>query len=588
MIVEMRKVYIVARNPDSDRLLNCIRDLGVMHLSPVEPAKAVPDEKTITRIKNIEHALQVLSNIAAEDQAPDISVDQAAQTILDIQRRLAERQSRLVALHRELEQLRIWGNVELTQFEQLHKAGLDVQFFSVPTKEVGEIDAECVEVISNLPAKRSLVAVIDRRGQPRFPESAQTIPLPQRDAPSIRAEAAEIDSAIKNDADYLSRLAGMTDKMKAEHTKLLQQADYIIALRGASDSEHLFAVQGWVPAEKGESLTAGLAGADIDAAVRILDPDPDDQPPTLVRYPSWTKPIEGLFKILGSVAGYREFDVSASFMIALPIFAAMLISDGGYGIILFMVPLLLYKKVSNMFGRQFTHLLIVVGAVSLIWGLLCGSFFGTVLYAPPIPVDLSRQSRVLVMKLSFVLGAIHLSIAQIWRAVALYPNLRFLNRLGWALFIWGMLGVVLFFVLASPMGWNTPWPYFLVIGAALVIVFACPSRKIHKMLGLGIADFPLSALSAFSDVISYVRLMAVGLASSVLATNFNQMALDTGTWPLMLVILLLGHGLNIGLALIALFAHGVRLNMLEFSSNLGMQWTGYPYNPFLKRTIQEY
>lgn len=101
---------------------------------------------------------------------------------------------------------------------------------------------------------------------------------------------------------------------------------------------------------------------------------------------------------------------------------------------------------------------------------------------------------------------------------------------------------------------------------------------------MGLAQFPLSMLSAFSDVISYVRLMAVGLASSVLAVSFNQMALDAGFLSLTILVLVLGHALNIGLAMIAMFAHGVRLNMLEFGSNLGMQWTGYPYRPFACRT----
>jgi V/A-type H+-transporting ATPase subunit I len=177
-------------------------------------------------------------------------------------------------------------------------------------------------------------------------------------------------------------------------------------------------------------------------------------------------------------------------------------------------------------------------------------------------------------------GATHLSLAKLWQAVRYYPDLRWLNRFGWALFIWGMYGVVNMFVLQGPMTWRTPWPYLLLAGAALAILFARPSTNYLKMLGMGLADFPLSMLSAFSDVISYVRLMAVGLASSVLAASFNEMAFEIGIWPLTALVLLLGHGLNIGLAMIAMFAHGVRLNMLEFCSNLDMEWAGYRYKPF--------
>jgi V/A-type H+-transporting ATPase subunit I len=265
----------------------------------------------------------------------------------------------------------------------------------------------------------------------------------------------------------------------------------------------------------------------------------------------------------------------------------MLISDGGYGAVLLFVPLLGYRKIAPRLGAQFTQLLMIVGAVAMIWGLLCASFFGCLLYPPLIPVDLSAHSRELVMRISFMMGAVHLSVAQLWQAVALYPNLRFLNKVGWAVFIYGMLGVVMMFVLGTEMSWQTPWPYFLIGGASLTILFCEPGGSVFKSIGIGIADFPLSLLSSFSDVISYVRLMAVGLASSVLAVSFNEMAVNTGFWPLTVVVLIFGHGLNLGLALIALFAHGVRLNMLEFSNNLGMQWTGYAYAPFRARITQE-
>ncbi len=191
------------------------------------------------------------------------------------------------------------------------------------------------------------------------------------------------------------------------------------------------------------------------------------------------------------------------------------------------------------------------------------------------------------MKISFAMGAIHLSIAQLWQAFALFPNPKYLNRVGWAIFVWGMFGVVRYFILSSPLDMSTPWPYCLIIGAVMTVLFASPSKNVIKTVALGLADFPLSMLSAFSDVISYVRLMAVGLASGVLASNFNDLASGTGSIIAMVIIMFLGHSLNLGLALIALFAHGVRLNMLEFSNNLGMQWTGYTYEPFAKQITQE-
>ncbi len=587
MIVPMRRVFVAARGEDRDRLLEHLRELGVVHLVPVDPTRAVADEKTLTRLRKTERAVKVLSGVTPTGESPDMPIADAVQSVLDIQQRTEERRSRLTTLNRELDQMRTWGNVELEQFGQLRRAGIDVQFYSVPDTQVSRIEAECAHPITSLPGRRSLVAVVDRRADPQLPEDATRFPLPQRDAPSIRAEAAEIDAAVKKDAALLGRLAHLTRQMETERLRLQREADYTVALRGSSGTDDLFAIRGWIPAERSDSLAAGLARTGIAAAVRLSEPAGDEQPPTLIRYPGWTRPIKGLFDLLGTVVGYREFDVSVPFMIALPIFAAMLISDGGYGAVLLFGPLLGYRKIAPTLGARFTQLLMIVGAVAMIWGLLCASFFGCVLYTPLIPVDLSAQSRELVMRISFVMGSVHLGIAQLWQAVVLYPNLRFLNKVGWAVFVCGMLGVVMMFVLGTEMTWQTPWPYCLIAGATLTILFCEPAASVFKSIGIGFADFPLSLLSAFSDVISYVRLMAVGLASSVLAESFNELALNAGFWPLTVLILILGHGLNLGLALIALFAHGVRLNMLEFSNNLGMQWAGYAYAPFRARISQE-
>lgn len=361
----------------------------------------------------------------------------------------------------------------------------------------------------------------------------------------------------------------------------------MVATRSGLESDGLFALRGWLPEYAVEALPAELDRVGIFTAVRVIPPEPDEEPPTLIRSPKLVQPIHGMLNLLGTVPGYREFDLSVPFMIALPIFTAILISDGGYGLLWMLAPLLLYRVVGRLVGRAFTQLLIVVGVASLFWGLLCGSFFGVLLYDPLLPVNLSERSRTVLMQMSFAIGAIHLSIAQLWQAARYWPDLRAISNIGWALFVWGMYGVVQMFVLRGPMGWDTPWPMLLIAGAALAIVFHKPGRNLPVMIGVGLANFPLSMLSTFSDVISYVRLMAVGLASTVLASSFNDLAMSMTYFPATILVLVFGHSLNVGLVLIAMFAHGVRLNMLEFATNLGMKWTGFTYDPFAERTAQE-
>lgn len=383
MIVSMLKVYVVSSATDRDALMDSLGKVGVVHLSPVDPAKAVAEEKTLASVDTAAKAVQILSELEPAGRKPQIPAEQAAEESVGIRRRSAEAVNRLAALHRQIERLAMWGDVRLEQFEQLRRSGVDVQFLSVPQKNAPDIQAEFVQVLGDLPGKRTLLAVVDRSGEVALPEQAEPVSLPKRDRPSIRKEAAEIDAALKADSERLSELAHMVNEIKASQTRLRQDAEYTIATKGAVSGEHLFAVQGWTPADKAESLAADLAAAGIEAAVQTFQPAEDEEPPTLIRYPKWTRPIKGLFDVLATNPGYRELELSGFFMVALPLFAAMIIGDAGYGLIFLVLPLLWYRKMVAVAGKPGTHLLIVVGAATLVWGILTGNCFGVRL--PPSP-----------------------------------------------------------------------------------------------------------------------------------------------------------------------------------------------------------
>jgi len=593
VIVPMLKTYVAARQQDRQRLLEALRDLGVVHLAPVDPAKAAPDDKTLAAIDTLARAAQMLGEPAPRGEKGDLAPLAAAEEVLEIHRRAAERRSRLAGLHRQVEQLAVWGDATLEQFTRLAEAGVNVRFYSVPRDAAGEVRADCVQVLGELAGKRILVAAASSGQSPvEAPEAAEALELPSRDRPSLRAEAGEIDAALAADEERLGVLAHLRDDMEAERRRLERKAEYAAASNGGLHADALYAVQGWVPADKAEALSGGLAEAGVPAGVQTAPPREGEAPPTLVVLPRWARPIQGLMKILGIQPGYGEPDVSVAFMIALPIFAAMLFSDGGYGLTLLLLPIVLRRKVIAKMGRNVANLTMVIGALSMAWGALTGSFFGMDVPGllggkPLIAVSLDAGPMNFLMRLSFTIGVVHLVVAQLWRGVRLWPNLALLSKVGWAAFLVGMYSVVTHFVLGRPAELTSPaiiWP--CMIGGGMAILFASPSWNVPKMVALGLANFPLAALGTFSDIMSYVRLMAVGLAGSVLATSFNELAMRAG--PVLLVpILIFGHGLNLGLCLIALFAHGVRLNVLEFSNNLGLEWSGYPYQPFGSDQPQE-
>ena len=587
MIVPMAKIYIACRARDRLRLVDVLGSLGVMHPVPVDPIKAAADEKALGEIADLDRAIRIVSEITPIGPVPNLSPIEAAREVLAIRGRSAERRNRLTALDQQLRQIAVWGDVRLDRIASLRAAGVDLRFYAVPTRDVAAVAAELVEVFAALPGRRLLLGVVRHKGEIRLPDSAEEYALPERDAPSIRAEAAELDAAGRQDAVRLGQLAGLAEAMTLVAPRLRKRAEIDVVCRSSLDHDRLVAFQGWIPAEETPSLAGTLARSGLDAAVQILEPSPDEQPPTLVRPPKWAEPMEGLFKMLGTVAGYREYDVSVPFLLTLMLFSAMLIADAGYGTVLFLLPLIFRGGFERLLGKHLSRLLMMIGSAAVVWGLVIGSFLGKELYDPLIRIDLSEGSRTLMMRVSFIIGATHISFAQWWQAVRMYPDQRFLSKVGWGVFVWGVLGVVQMFVLQAPFGWKTVYPYLLIAGSTLAILFDNDNPNPLKRILLGAANAPLAMLGTFSDVISYVRLMAVGLAGGVLAVSFNNLVSGLGFWPLIALGWLAAHSLNLALCMIALFAHAVRLNVLEFSNNLGMQWTGYLFKPFSTRETQE-
>jgi V/A-type H+-transporting ATPase subunit I len=284
--------------------------------------------------------------------------------------------------------------------------------------------------------------------------------------------------------------------------------------------------------------------------------------------------------MLGTTPGYREYDVSPAFMIALPLFAAVLIGDAGYALVFLLTPLLLRRRLRGAIGPDLSAMLTVFGATGLAWGLVTSSFFGVSLgYAPLVPVEATEHSQRLLERITFTVGALHLSLAHLWRAWANRGSLKGLSFVGWATTMWGVYGLVNALVLGDDF-WSGPWSVLVAVGLPMACLFSNPDRKrpVRSMI-IGTLNSIFPALSMLGDTISYVRLMAIGLAGTVLALSFNELARQVGPVG-MVPVLVVGHSLNIALVMIALFAHGVRLNILEFSNNLGMEWSGYPYDPF--------
>jgi V/A-type H+-transporting ATPase subunit I len=313
---------------------------------------------------------------------------------------------------------------------------------------------------------------------------------------------------------------------------------------------------------------------------------PSDEvlPPTLLKTKPWAAIVHPLFQFMGTTPGYREFDISVPFLVFFSLFFAMIVNDASYGVIITAGALLamaMGKKRKMKPYRPALVLLATLGVADIVWGALVGEWFGSKELAhsaalePMAVLEHMAESSTDMMRFCFSIAAVHLTIAHLMNLFRNARSHRGVGQVGWLLIVWG-----LYFLVCN-----------MVAGDALP-AFAMP------MLGVGVvlllssersaADFahaPLAVIACFSDIISYMRLFAVGFAASIMAKSFNAMAVGDGistpgAVAVAAVVLVGGHALNLALGFMAVIVHGVRLNLLEFSSHLGQEWTGYEYKPF--------
>jgi V/A-type H+-transporting ATPase subunit I len=252
-----------------------------------------------------------------------------------------------------------------------------------------------------------------------------------------------------------------------------------------------------------------------------------------------------------------------------------------YGVI----ALLLQKKARQK--NQDTNiffLFYILSGCAIIWGLLTGTFFGQEWflkagYKPLIPALSDARN---VQRFCFFLGALHLSIAHAWRLVLKMPSLSALADVGWIGIIWAAFFVARMLILGDPYPFFGKW--LIIAGVSLVILFTNPQKNILKTVAEGLGTLALSLMNSFTDVVSYIRLFAVGLAGVKIADAFNAMATMIG-WGNMFAIAaaalvaVIGNAMGIILGPVSVLVHGVRLNVLEFSGHANVSWSGLGYKP---------
>jgi V/A-type H+-transporting ATPase subunit I len=424
------------------------------------------------------------------------------------------------------------------------------------------------------------------------------IPLNEIEVPTYGMN--ELERIIKEKRDRLqhmqNELSNLHDNALVIKKSLIRYREilrYEEAKAGMVREDKIAYLTGFCPEPLTESLRemAGKKGW----AILIENPLHDDPVPTLLKHSKLTKIFQPVMDFIGVSPGYREFDTNGIFLIFFSIFFAMIIGDGGYGSI-FLIAACIAGRYYKRISREKIFLFYLLSITTIIWGATTGSWFGVesisrlpVLKELVIPslYSYTQESESNIIRLCFLIGALQLSLARIWFAARLYPSLTALAQTGWAALVWGIYFIVRFLLLNEELSIIA----FVLVGYWVVTLILFGEQRedgFAKGLFRGITNFLISVVTGIgclSDLISYIRLFAIGLATREVAIAFNNMAGDIGysdvkSIVIAVFILIFGHTINILLGAMSVLVHGIRLNLLEFSKHLNIQWSGITYRPF--------
>jgi len=604
MIAPMEKFILVVLEDDTAAAPLQLRKLGIAHVDSLAGAGEAYAALE-RRLGDAEKAISLLAGLPRVQsglKGGDILESETAiRRALAADAEIASIQAEQAAITSEMQRVVGWGNFDPALVARLAEKDIALRFYEGPVKKIKEIAPE-VEYFRFASAKGNAhIAVL---GEGELPNAFLPFSLPRESYSSLAARSAELE---RRDAALRGELAELAKGLPAMK-KVAKRIDADLTIErlrsGMPRDERLRYLTGYVPSKEAPRLAEEAKRRGW--ALAMGEPGDDDQPPTKVENPKAIAIVQPVLDFLGTVPNYREYEISGWFLVFFTVFFAMIFGDGGYGLVLLLLAIALAAKAKRA-GKPvapFNSLLFVLGGATTLYGFVTATWFGLPFEAlPPILQNLSLtalngsnpDSGTNTKILCFIIGALQLAIAHIKNIKRDFPQLKFLAQVGSLCLVIGMFNAVLNLVVDASR--------FPISGAALgligggfllVFVFGNWTGKLGSSLAeslKGIIPTFLGTVSVFADIVSYIRLWAVGLAGIAISQTVNGMAVQligpaAGRIVAFvigavfgLVLLLAGHGLNIMMSVLSVVVHGMRLNMLEFSGHLGMEWSGYKYDP---------
>ena len=635
MIVPMKKVSLIIREDKKDEALKKLRKLGIIH---IEISEGSGERLSLLQeqISALESTLFTIGKQKKVEQK-DVDTEEALSISTMIQALDEEKkqcQAERISITSELDRLASWGDIDPSSISELESKGYEISFYEMPKSEYEHL-SESVKTVRIASTKTSVRFMLLNSGTKDIDETTYLpaeyrLSLPQNSTNRMRERLFELVARIDEIDTLISSKACYIDGIKKAVLAIEKEIEFETYATGigdenlSPDSDRSISIAyftGYIEAENLDKLKR--TAENNSWGLLVEEPTEDDHVPTKLKNNKFVSLIYPLTDFLGTVPGYFEYDISGWFLAFILIFFGIIFGDGGYGLLictLAAVPII--KSIITKKTISPTILLIgLFGLSTVLWGTLTCTWFG--LSPEQLPgwlrsLSIPVISNVYADKLwalpwtsdgvglttaqnlqifCFSLALIQLTVAHVKGAVRNKGSLKMLGDIGSILQLLGIYYLVLSLVVnaevfsfglkigAIPVG--TVAIALIGIGFTLSFVFSNYNGSIIKSILSSLTNIVsvlLGVVNVFSDIVSYIRLWAVGLAGAAISATVNELAgplLGNFMFMILAIILLVfGHGLNMILNILSVIVHGIRLNTLEFSSHLDMSWSGHKFKPF--------
>ena len=603
MVKKMRKFSFLIYHNDYDIFLQDLRDLGLIHVAQQEKEVEYNDELEgyISQLKKLQESRKILEKTISDDKgetptnAADIDLGyKIPQKIQEIQERIATLNQQLQVSSKELESLEPWGNFETETVKNLKLAGYNIDFFSTQKSAYNPEWETLYNAILINEANRYYFVTVTKLDNVAEELGLESLKLPDVSYNDLSNLIDSIKTKRNKEEEKLKALSAdipSLDAAIADVESKISLKNVVLNTNLVADDK-LMMMQGWAPAENEAKIVSYLH--EKEAYYEVADPTPEDDVPIKLNNNKFFKLFEPITKLY-MLPKYNELDLTPYFAPFFMLFFGLSLGDIGYGLFLFIAATATKVLKKSSMGDSFKSVLTLVqvlGVSAFFTGFLTGGFFGIQLYELDIPIAKKIGDRFffnndMMFNLALILGGIQVifgMIIKVFNRAIQFGFMYGVSTIGWIVLL---LSLIISTLLPNilPMG-GTIHLIILGVSAVAIFLFNSPGKNVFLNFGLGLWDTYNMATGLLGDILSYVRLFALGLSGGILAMVFTDLAKGMSPdnvilGPLVtILIFVIGHGINIFMNTLGAIVHPMRLTFVEFFKNSEFTGGGQKYQPF--------